>query len=165
VAWSVPSTRSSGYTVTATNWNEIVNDLAFLAEVGYTEFTGDVTVNATTVGGANQIVSSGAITYQNAPHLIEFYCPQATSAAVTSFLILRDGTTVLGTLARFAVSGTQGAVYAARRLTPTAASHTYNFAGWNGAAGSWTYQAGTGGAAGDATTDLPGFIRVTRIPT
>ena len=67
MAWSVPSTRSSGYTVTATNWNELVNDLAFLAEVGYTEYTSDVSITATTVGGANQVVSAGAITSKPSP--------------------------------------------------------------------------------------------------
>ena len=31
MAWSTPSTRSSGYVVTSTNWNELVNDLIFLS--------------------------------------------------------------------------------------------------------------------------------------
>jgi len=30
MAWSTPTTRSTGYVVTASNWNEIVNDLRYL---------------------------------------------------------------------------------------------------------------------------------------
>lgn len=163
--WTNPSTRATGYDVTAANWNEIVNDLKFLAEVAYVEFTSDVAVTATTVGTANQIVSAGAITLENVPHLIEFYCPQATQGAAQNFLILRDSTTVLGTVSRFASGVTAAPVYAVRRLTPSAASHTYNFAAWNSAAATWTYQAGSGGSAGDASADMPGFIRITRVPT
>lgn len=159
------ATHATSYDVLASDWNNIINYLNTLREVAYVEFTGDVTVTATTVAGANQIVSAGAITLEAVPHMIEFYCPQATQTGVQNFLILRDGTTVLGTLSRFAAGVSAAPVYACRRLTPTAASHTYNFASWNAAAGTWTYQAGTGGAAGDTTTDLPGFIRITRLPT
>lgn len=159
------ATRSTGYDVTATNWNDVINYLNSLREVNYTEFTSDVTITATTVGAAGQIVTAGAITYEAVPHLIEFYCPQATQGAAQNFLVLRDGTTVLGTIARFASGVSAAPVYAVRRLTPSAASHSYNFASWNAAAGTWVYQAGTGGTAGDTTTDLPGFIRVSRVPT
>jgi hypothetical protein len=30
MAWATPTTRSTGYIVTASNWNEIVNDLRYL---------------------------------------------------------------------------------------------------------------------------------------
>ena len=162
--WSNPSTRSTGYLVTSTNWNELANDLAFLAEVGYTEFTSDVTISATSVGTANQVVSSGAITYENAPHMIEFYCPRYIPATGTTNIILRDGTTVLGTLCVIVTGDNPGELKLSRRLTPTAASHTYNVAAWNSAS-TGTMKAGSGGAAGDATTFLPGYIRVTRLPT
>ena len=164
--WTTAVTRSSGFSVTAAIWNsEHVDNLNYLKRVAYTEFTADVNVTATTVGTANQIVSSGAITYEAVPHQIEFYCPRVDQAAVTSFLILRDGTTVLGTMARMAASQNEPGIWTCRVLTPTAASHTYNLAGYNGAAGTWTYNAGSGGAAGDATTDFPGFIAIYRVPT
>ena len=162
--WSVPSTRSSGYTVTATNWNEYANNFAFLAEVAYVEFTADVTINATTVGTANQVVSAGAVTYENVPHLIEFYCPRYIPATGTTNVILRDGSTVLGTLTVGVTGDNAGEYKLSRRLTPTAASHTYNVAAWVSAS-SGTMKAGTGGTAGDSTTFLPGYIRVVRIPT
>lgn len=166
MAWTTATTRATGFGVTAAVWNaELVDNMNFLKRVAYVEFTADVSVTATSVGTANQIVSAGAITYEASPHLIEFYCPRATNAAVVNHLILRDGTTVLGTLLSNAASANVAGVYARRDLTPTAASHTYNIASWNAAAGTWTYQALTGGATGDASTFLPGFIRVTRVPT
>lgn len=166
MAWhsSIP-TRSSGYGVTATNWNDLVDNLNYLAEVNYTEFTADVSITATTVGTANQIVSSGAITYTADPILIEFSCGRFNAPANATQLILRDGTTVLGTLAQIAASATVHPLYTARRLTPTAASHTYNVAAWVTTSGTGTVKAGTGGTAGDATTYLPGWIRITRVPT
>lgn len=162
--WTHISTHSTGYLYTATDLNNAWNDLSYLEQVAYTEFTADVSVTATTVGTANQIVSAGAITYEAVPHYIEFYSPRWTAPAQTGNLILRDGTTVLGTMSQFVASQNHPDPYVVRVLTPTAASHTYNFAAWLGGAGSGTMRAGSGGAAGDASTFMPGFIRVTRIP-
>lgn len=164
--WTATVTRATGFPVTAAVWNsEHVDNLNFLREVNYTAFTADVSITATTVGTANQVVSSGAITYEAVPHLIEFYSPQIVSAAVAMRLILRDGTTVLGTLTQFNASIIPMGFMASTRITPTAASHTYNIAGWNAAAGTWTVKGGTGGAAGDATTYLNGYLRIRRVPT
>ena len=166
MAWtSSISTRATSYDVLASDWNVLVNNLNFLAEVGYAEITANVSSSATTVGTAVQVVSLGAITYQNAPHLIEFSCPRLNaSASNTTFVILRDGTTVIGTLADPAATTVQSSFYISRRLTPSAASHTYNVALWN-AAGTSTVLANSGGVAGDATALLPAGIRATRLPT
>jgi hypothetical protein len=164
--WTTTTTRATGFTVTAAVWNnELVNNMAFLEEVNYTEFTAAVGISATTVGTANQIVSAGAITFEAVPHLIEFWASRYTSAAAVSNIILRDSTTVLGTLLRFGSSEPTSPMYAAYRLTPTAASHTYNVAGWTESAATHTVQAGSGGTAGNSTTHMPGFIRIRRIPT
>jgi hypothetical protein len=164
--WTTATTRSAGYSVTATVWNsEHVDNMNFLREVNYTQYTADVTLNTTTVGTAVQIVTSGAITYEAVPHVIEFFCPALRSSTGQCFLILRDSTTVLGTIMREVASGDPGEIKASRRLTPTAASHSYNIAGWLSAAGSWVASGGSGGTAGDGSTYLPGFIRIWRIPT
>ena len=163
--WTSPSTRSTGYTVTAANWNELVNNQLFVEEVAYAEFTADVSVTATTVGTANQIVSAGPVTYEAVPHLIEIYICTTVSAAMGCRFILRDSTTVLGTLAIASSSTSEAGLGLSRRITPTAAAHTYNVAAWLASAGTWTMKAGTGGTAGDTTTYLPGYIRVTRLPT
>lgn len=163
--WVSPSTRATDYLVTAGNWNELVTNFLFLNRVAYVEFTADVSVTATTVGTANQIVSAGAITYENVPHEIVFHCGSANPGSADCNVILRDSTTVLGTMTRLTAGGVDFPVYVARVLTPSAASHTYNVAAWNVSAATAVFNAGTGGAAGDSTTDLPGFISVTRVPT
>ena len=122
-------------------------------------------ITGTSVGAANQIVSAGAVTYEAVPHRIEFYSPRVFIASAVLHLILRDGTTVLGTLGRFTSSEGGGPLSLNRRLTPTAASHTYNVAGWTVSAATHNVFGGTGGTAGDATTYLPGFIRIFRVPT
>lgn len=156
--------RSTGYDITSANWNDIMDALTFLKEVAYAEFTADVAVTATTVGTATDIVSSGAVTYEAVPHLIEFFCGRVALGAGAN-IILKDGATVLGTFSALPLAEVPGPVLLQRRITPTAASHTYKVSAWNAAAGTNTYKAGTGGTAGDGTTFLPGFIRVTRIPT
>lgn len=163
--WVSIPTRSTGYNVTASNWNDLANNFAFLTQIAYVEFTADVSVTATTVGTANQIVSAGAATYEAVPHYIEFFSPRWTAGVAAANLILRDGTTVLGTLSQFVASQNHPDPYVLRVVTPTAASHTYNVAAWNASAATGTMRAGTGGVAGDATTFMPGFIRITRIPT
>jgi hypothetical protein len=161
MAWTTTTTRSSGFLVTAAVWNnEHVNNMQHLEEVAHVDFTADVSVTATTVATANQIVSAGALTYEAVPHYIEFCATRIDGGTQLFFLILRDATTVLGTLTWFPVSSVQGPVCRGYRLTPTAASHTYNVAGWNNAAATTTVQSGTGGAAGDTTTALPGYIRI-----
>ena len=161
--WTPPTFDdiATSETVTAAYLNQLGNSLRFLKEVNYTAFTGDVTVTAVTVGTAVQVVSSGPITYENVPHLVEFYCPIVGTAAET-YVIVRDSTTVIGTLGR--VFG-NGPVSLQWRVTPTAASHTYNIAAWRASAGTTTFNAGSGGTAGNDTTDLAGFIRITRRPT
>lgn len=164
--WTVATTRVTDFFVTAPIWNaEHVDNMNFLREVNYTPFTGDVSVTQTTVGTAQQIVTSGAITYEAVPHMVYFYCPFVNSGAVQLRLIVRDGTTVLGTFARINASMVPGPIgELGFRVTPSAGSHSYNVAGWLSGAGTWTMEAGTGGAAGDATTDVAGYMRIARIP-
>jgi len=53
MAWATPTTRSTGYVVTASNWNEIVNDLRY-----FKGLDGPVAIeNAITL---TQIASPGA---------------------------------------------------------------------------------------------------------
>ena len=76
------------------------NSLRFQKEIAYPEFNADVSTTATTVGTAIQIVSAGAFTYEASPILIEFCCGTVNPGANDCYVILRDSTTVLGTLAR-----------------------------------------------------------------
>lgn len=131
------------------------------------EFTSDVTVTATTEGTANSVVSAGAITYENVPHLITFCAPGARpdngAAGRILHIILYDSTTAIGELCGLttpAAANMNVCVTAQHKLTPTAASHTYNVKAWT-SAGTALIQAGAGGSG----TKLPGFIRIERIPT
>jgi hypothetical protein len=164
--WVDPSTHTTGYKITSSDWNQHTNNFLFLAELGYAEFTSTVTSAGNTVGTATQIVSLGAITYEAVPIMIEFSCARTSPASANStYFVLRDGTTVLGTIAEFQAGSLGQPVKAQRRLTPTAASHTYNVAFWVVTTGTATATAGTGGAAGDSTARMPGWIRATAIPT
>jgi hypothetical protein len=166
--WTPPAFDdvSTGELVTASQINALGNSLRFLKRIAYVEFTSDVNVSATTVGTANTIVSSGAITYENVPHLIEFWCAGVTSVGAITNIILKDSSTVLGTF-NVIPSGGNGAspLYCARVLMPSAASHTYSVAGWVESADTVVFEAGTGGTAGNSTTYLPGYIAVYRVPT
>jgi hypothetical protein len=164
--WTTATTRATGFPVTAAVWNaEVVDNMNFLREVAYTQFTSTVAITATTEGTANQIVTSGAITYEAVPHLIEFFSPVTTPVdAILLRFVLEDSTTVVGHLGRVdidvAAASPNLPIYLVHRLTPTAATHTYNVRAYT-TSGTANVQAGAGGAG----ALLPGFIRITRIPT
>jgi hypothetical protein len=157
--WNPPSTRITGYGVDAANdWNPVVESLAFLEEVAYVEFTSDVSVTGT---GDVEIVSAGAVTFEAVPHLIEFQSARALAGGAGGLnILLFDSTTNLGLLGAVG-TGVGENLYRTRRLTPTAASHTYRVMGKNLVSQTSTVRAGVGGA----DVNLPGYIRITRIPT
>jgi hypothetical protein len=122
--------------------------------LSYTEFTADVGYAA----GGTQVVSSGAVVYAALPTLIEFYAPgwTVTAISVQHRLSLFDDTTDLGWLARWQSVNTLPFVYLPKRLTPTAASHTYLIKA-TGDSGS-SINAGVGGAG----VRMPGFLRISQ---
>lgn len=129
---------------------------AWATELGYTQFTSNVSVTATTEAAANTVVTASAITFDGSTTaLIEFYAaridPGSTSISVFLF---QDGTT-LGQIGLTLVAGIP--IFVARRLTPASGSRTYSIrAAVNASTG--TVYAGAGGAG----VNLPGFIRITR---
>lgn len=160
-----PDDITTNELVTSTWLTKVSQSLAFMEEVAYTAFTSPASITATTEGTAQQVVSSGAVTYENVPHLIEFYCPrvQPVASGVTLRLVLEDVTTVIGHIGRFEINAAGVNAFPVKcehRLTPTAASHTYNVRGYTGS-GTGSFDAGNGGAG----LLLPGFIRVSRIAT
>lgn len=166
MAWTTAVTRATSYGVTAAVWNsEHVDNMNFLKEVAYSEFTSDYSTTATSEATATQIVTAGALTYEAVPHEIEFFAPAGQGPAndVLFRFALFDGTTIVGNLGTVEGSSTSMRVPIGKlstRLTPTAASHTYNVKGWVGS-GTGTLFAGNGGT----DNELPGFMRITRIPT
>ena len=135
-------------------------------EVAYAEFTANVNITATTAGTSQLVVAAAAFTYAAVPYEVEFYCPMVIvqpTASAQIFIGLYDGSaaTPIGRIAqlRTPAAATNGwPVQTTHRLTPTAASHTYQIRAYVTAATS-TCSAGTG--AGD--THVPGHIKISRL--
>jgi hypothetical protein len=165
MAWTTATTRSSGFAVTAAVWNaEHVDNMNFLKRVAYAEFTGDVSITATTVGTANSIVSAGAFTYEaSTAYEIEFFCCLYSAPAQVTNIIIHDGSAVVGTIARVPASASQP-LSLLWRVSPGAGSKTYSVRAWLAGAGTGTMEAGSGGTSGDASSFLAGHIEVRRIP-
>lgn len=139
MAWTSPTTRATGFLVTAAVYNaDIINNLKLLwRELSRTEITADVTISATSAAAADTVVSSGAVVYEAKPIRITFFSPAVrtgTGAGADVFVNLWDDSTDLGRLALVGnADGTNPAVapvMAQRKLTPTAASHTYQVKAW-----------------------------------
>lgn len=135
-------------------------------EYAHKEFTGYVTISATTEATATTIVTAPAVTFDGATAvLIEFYAMDFLSNAHASgnavFLALyEDGASIgqIGVLSISANANLQVPVRVARKKTPSAGSHTYSIRGYRTNADGIAV-AGSGGS-GD---EMPGFIRITRV--
>lgn len=157
MAWTPPEDFSHEEIVTATKLNANLRDnmKEVWREVAYVEVTSNVSVPGSEAAPTD-VVSSGAITYAATPILIEFFCPDvAANTNASTWVSLWDDTADRGRLFKVSADANghgDSGIYAARRLTPTAASHTYKIRGWNAG----IIQAGAGGVG----TLLPGFIRI-----
>ena len=161
MAWTAPRDWTNGEIVTQTMLNTDVRDnmKELWHEVAYVEFAADVSVtSAHTELSPVDVVSAGALTYDALPTLIEFYVERLDTVGTTvAALSLWDGSTDLGRIGEFGAAAIATPLHLPRRLTPSAASHTYKVRGWlQTGANTCTLRAGAGGVG----TRLPGFIRV-----
>lgn len=136
-------------------------------QLAYQEFTGSVSVTATTEATANTLVTAAAVTFDGSTKVnIEFFAPliqpDDTTAGNAIFLVLYDGSTRIGQLASATSPSTASAldvtVFAARQLTPSAATKTYSVRAYV-STGTGVVSAGAGGAG----AYMPGFIKITRV--
>lgn len=130
---------------------------AWARELGYAQFTSNVSVTATTEASANTVVSASAISFDGSTiALVEFYAARIDPGSTfTSVFLFQDGAS-LGQIGQTLTAGPS--IYVARRLTPASGSRTYSIrAAVN--AGTGTIYAGAGGGSG---TIMPGFILITR---
>jgi hypothetical protein len=134
------------------------------SEFFYGEGTANVSVAVNAASAATNVISAGAQTYTAVPHLIEFFCPQGvsgTSATSVLSVSLWDGSTDLGVIASVknnTATAMNLPVYARRRLTPTAGSHTYIVKAYA------TAQAGALNAgAGGSGVNVPLHLRIVKL--
>ncbi len=125
-------------------------------ELGYTEYTSDVTTTATSEGTATTAVTSASIACDGAAVGVEFYCGRANVASV-AILDLYVDSTVQGRIATV-LAAHDMPILVRRRLTPSNASHTFTVKVWE-SGGTVNLKAGAGGSG----TDMPGYIRVTKV--
>lgn len=138
-----------------------VNGLGPGSELDYVQITSNVSVTATTEGTANAVVTGNAVVYDGfTTILIDAYIALANPSGSSSLVfILTDGGSAIGELGTINTSaGIYMPLQMSRRLTPTAASHTYGVEAYTGA-GTATVFAGAGGAG----AKLPCFIRITKV--
>lgn len=137
-------------------------DTIVAKELGYVEATATVSITSASPGAAHMLASLPAITFAARPIRLEFFTPYAQPASTANAQLLFgffDGETQLGIAAQLlnpASSLYIVPIYAARRLTPSAGSHTYSARAWQ-ASGNGSVQPGDG--AGN--NRQPMFIRAT----
>lgn len=164
------ATHSNGATVThlltkAGLDQYLTENYSVAIELGYTQFTSNASITATTEGTAQTIVAADAIVFDGSTIVwVEFFAPTWAHSSTTGDLNLAlfDNSTSVGTIWRTAnpsaASLGQQSIVGKRRLTPSAASHTYSIRGYVDT-GTGTVVGGTGGAA----LDVPGFILITKV--
>jgi len=160
---SIPEIEALASPATSTPWVPLwpLGGVS-MGELAYAEITSIVTVSATTVGTAQVVVTAPAITCDGAtPILIEFFAPGVAPPNIVGYFtqlwLFEDGV-ALGALATEmtpAAATQRGAVRVARRLTPTAGTHTYSIRTLVTSGNGFIY-AGPGGAGADS----PAFIRI-----
>jgi hypothetical protein len=131
----------------------------------YVEFTAAVNITATTEATANTVVTSAAVAYNGTDIvMVEFFAPYvhpAVAAGATISFYLYDGASSIGALGVLSTEAAAqisfGPMHLMRRITPSAATHTYSIRS-KVSTGTGVVSAGAGGNG----NDMPGFIRITR---
>lgn len=133
-------------------------------EYSYQEVTSDVSITATAEASATTIVTADAVTFDGSTVIyVEFYARYIASAATSGDVLhvwLYDGSSSIGLIAAWIAQASvanRGPCLVRRRLTPSAASHTYSMR----ATVTNASRAGTiGGGAGGSGNGMPTYIRV-----
>lgn len=136
-------------------------------EIAYDQITSTVNIASTTEATPTAIITGTSKTYEAVPYLFHFFAPyvQDSSAAngVIRVLLMEDGASI-GRILTFdsitAATQIDAPCVGELRFTPTAAAHTFGIAAWTTST-TGTPQIGAG--AGGINTDVPAFLRVTKV--
>jgi hypothetical protein len=103
-----------------------------LTPIAWVEAAAAVAITATSIAASQLVVSSGAITYDGSPIIIEYSAPLAQPPAGALAIMLYDGATEMGYFSYLSstVTGFGFPVNIRRRLTPAAGSHTFLVRAW-----------------------------------
>lgn len=125
-------------------------------EYSYVEKTSDTSITASTSATSDTVVTAAAFTGDaTVVILLEFWCPYVIRGTTNINVQFFDGSTAIG--GAIGITGLVQPLTLRKRLTPSAASHTYSVRAF--------VDAGTGtvkGGAGGAGVLDPCFIRVVR---
>lgn len=133
-------------------------------QLDYVEVTSPTNITATTEATANTIITGNSVAYDGSTviHVIAFFPYWQIVNNSDTQLYLYDGSSSIGSMALLSavtatgISGTQRqSIYATRRLTPSAASHTYSLRGRTS-----TGTASAGAGAGGNGNHMPAYIRI-----
>lgn len=131
-------------------------------ELDYAEHTAAISITATSEASPTNVVSGAAVTYDGSTAIIiEFFAPISTTGASAQVVFnVWDGSSDIGRIAQL-VTPSAGAmscsVFGRRKLTPSAAAHTYHIKAWRVTANGSV----TGGAGGSAAY-MPLYMRITK---
>lgn len=123
-------------------------------EFDYVAATSDVSITATSEATANTIVTANAVTYDGSTVIyVEFYTYALDQGTTFIALVLYDGSSSIGRIG-LGLGATRVPALVKRRLTPSAAAHTYSIRAYVDA-GTGTAEAGAGGNG----NKMPLYIR------
>lgn len=137
-------------------------------ELNYTQITTTANVTDTSEATATALISPGAITFDGAAVIVEFFCsrinlPTAAAGNAVTVTMFEGASQITRLVAVQTPSITaQDAVpaYARYRFTPTAAAHTYIVCAFaSSTTGTPALVAGSGGTNGSP----PAFVRFTKV--
>lgn len=145
-------------------WNGIawVN----LSTMFHVAITNNVVISNTTAAASQDLVNTGAQSYDGTPVVVEFSCAAVALPAVAGSQVavnLFDGSTDLGYFGAVANPANGGLIvpmFLRRIITPTVGIHTYHATAWV-AGGPCTFYANTGAASAQHSPMLLSFTKVT----
>ena len=154
----ITSPASGTFNLSATGGGAGASDLAG-QELDYVQYTaGQVNITATTEATANTLVTNNGVAFDGSTAIyVEFEADLGTGTTYTR-VALYDGASSIGWYECAFHGGIRVHVRLRRKLTPSAATHTYSWRGW--------VDAGTGFMSNDvggSTKQMPAYSRITRV--